>query len=102
MWLSLLDLAFSDKDDFELGEYKLRHIIGLSNSYSNMNESLIEKSRSHNDIFSTTNKNQKSITKKSKSFDITSLTKHQQQQQMIQLILVFYKVLIYLNHLLIV
>jgi hypothetical protein len=78
MWLSLLDVAFSDKDDYELGEYKLRHIIGLSNSYSNMNQILIEKSRSHNDIFSINHKNnQKSITKtKSKSFDITSLIKN--------------------------
>jgi len=77
VWLSLLDIALSDKDDYELGEYKLRHIIGLSNSYSNMNQSLIEKSRSHNDIFSINHKNnQKSITKtKSKSFDITSLIK---------------------------
>ena len=74
MWLSLLDLAFSDKDDVELGEYKLRHIMGLSNSYTNMNDS-IEKSRSHGDIFSSTNKNQKLITKKSKSFDVTSLPK---------------------------
>jgi hypothetical protein len=75
MWFSLLDLAFSDKDDIELGEYKLRHIRGLSNSCTNMNGSLIEKSRSHGDIFSTTNKNQKLTTQKSKSFDITSLPK---------------------------
>jgi hypothetical protein len=75
MWLSLLDLAFSDKDDVELGEYKLRHIRGLSNSYANMNEGLIEKSRSHGDIFSTINKNQEFTTKKSKSFDVTSLPK---------------------------
>jgi hypothetical protein len=75
MWLSLLDLAFSDKDDIELGEYKLRHIRGLSNSYTNMNEGLIEKSRSHGDIFSTTNKNQTFTGKKSKSFDVTSLQK---------------------------
>ncbi|CAF1306271.1 unnamed protein product [Adineta steineri] len=75
MWLSLLDLAFSDKDDIELGEYKLRHIIGLSNSYTNINDTLIEKSRSHGDIFSTTNKNQKLTANKSKSFDVTSLTK---------------------------
>jgi hypothetical protein len=74
MWLSLLDLAFSDKDDVELGEYKLRHIMGLSSSYTNMNESL-EKSRSHGDIFSSTNKNQKLSTKKSRSFDVTSLPK---------------------------
>ncbi|CAF1255749.1 unnamed protein product [Adineta steineri] len=42
-----------------------------------MNQSIIEKSRSHNDIFSTMEKtNQKFITKyKSKSFDITSLMK---------------------------
>jgi hypothetical protein len=77
IWLSLLDVAFSDSDDYELGEYKLRHIIGLSNSYSTMSQSIIEKSRSHNDIFSITDKNnQKAITKsKSKSFDITSLIK---------------------------
>jgi hypothetical protein len=77
IWLSLLDVAFSDKDDYELGEYKLRHIIGLSNSYSNINQTLIEKSRSHNDIFSFIHKNNsKTITKtKSKSFDITSLIK---------------------------
>lgn len=77
MWLSLLDLAFSDKDDIELGEYKFRHIMGLSNSYTNMNESLIEKSRSHGDIFSTTNENdQQNLTKKkSKSFDTASLVK---------------------------
>jgi hypothetical protein len=86
MWLSLLDLAFSDKDDVELGEYKLRHIMGLSSSYTNMNESL-EKSRSHGDIFSSTNKNQNPPPR---------------QQQMIQQMLVFYKVLLYLNHLLIV
>ena len=74
MWLSLLDLAFSDKDDFELGEYKLRHIIGLSNSYSNMNETIIEKSRSHGDIFSsTTSRSSKLVSNKSKSFDVTSL-----------------------------
>jgi hypothetical protein len=79
IWLSLLDVAFSDKDDYELGEYKLRHIIGLSNSYSNINQSLIEKSRSHNDIFSI---NQKSITKsKSKSLDITSLIKQSQSSE---------------------
>jgi len=75
MWLSLLDLAFSDKDDVELGEYKIRHIMSLSNSYPNINGSLIEKSQSHGDIFSTTNKNQKLTTKKSKSFDVTSLPK---------------------------
>jgi hypothetical protein len=75
MWLSLLDLAFSDKGDLELGEYQLRHIRGLSNSYTNINERLIEKSRSHGDIFSTTNQNEKLTTKKSKSFDITSLPK---------------------------
>ena len=76
MWLSLLDLSFSDKDDLELGEYKLRHIMGLSHSYSNMNETLVEKSRSHGDIFnSTTDKKSKLNTKKSKSFDITSLPK---------------------------
>ncbi|CAF4133646.1 unnamed protein product [Rotaria socialis] len=77
MWLSLLDLAFSDKDDIELGEYKLRHIMGLSNSYTNVNETQIEKSRSHGDIFSSTNKNHedKFTKKKSKSFDITSLDK---------------------------
>jgi hypothetical protein len=78
IWLSLLDVAFSDKDDYELGEYKLRHIIGLSNSYSNINQTLIEKSRSHNDIFSFIHKNNPNIiTKnKSKSFDITSIIKH--------------------------
>ena len=79
IWLSLLDVAFSDKDDYELGEYKLRHIIGLSNSSSNINQTLVEKSRSHNDIFSLISKNnqQKSLIKtKSKSFDITSLIKH--------------------------
>ena len=75
IWLSLLDLAFSDKDDIELGEYRLRHIIGLSNSHTNMNETLVEKSRSHGDIFSSVNKNQKLLTEKSKSFDITSLPK---------------------------
>lgn len=76
MWLSLLDLAFSDKDDFELGEYKLRHIMGLSNSYSHMNETIVEKSRSHGDIFtSSTNKMSKLMAKKSKSFDVTSLPK---------------------------
>ena len=76
MWLSLLDLAFSDKDDFELGEYKLRHIIGLSHSYSNMNETIIEKSRSHGDIFSSTTSRSSKLTSnsnKSKSFDVTSL-----------------------------
>ena len=75
IWLSLLDVALSDKDEYELGEYKLRHIIGLSNSYSNTNSSLIEKSRSHNDILSTINKNnQKSIARhKSKSFDLSTL-----------------------------
>ncbi|CAF2306884.1 unnamed protein product [Rotaria sp. Silwood2] len=75
MWLSLLDLAFSDKDDIELGEYKLRHIIGLSNSYTN--DTLLEKSRSHGDIFSSTNKNhqEKFMKNKSKSFDVTSLPK---------------------------
>jgi hypothetical protein len=36
---------------------------------------LIEKSRSHGDIFSTTNKNQTFTGKKSKSFDVTSLQK---------------------------
>ena len=75
MWLSLLDLAFSDKDDVELGEYKLRHIRGLSVSYSNMNETIIEKSRSHGDIFSTSNRNEHFTTKKSRSFDVTSLPK---------------------------
>ncbi|CAF0928389.1 unnamed protein product [Rotaria sordida] len=77
IWHSLLNVTFSDKDDNELNEYKLRHIIGLSNSYTNINHSSIEKSHSHNDIFSIMNKtNQKSITKiKSKSFDITSLMK---------------------------
>ena len=75
MWLSLLDLAFSDKDDRELGESKLHHIMSLSNSYTNMNETLVEKSRSHGDIFSTTNKTEKLNTKKSKSFDTTSLPK---------------------------
>jgi hypothetical protein len=75
MWLSLLDLAFSDKEDIELGEYKLRHIRGLSNSYSNMNETIIEKSRSHGDIFSSANKSEQFTAKKSKSFDTTSLSK---------------------------
>ncbi|CAF4432068.1 unnamed protein product, partial [Rotaria sp. Silwood2] len=77
IWHSLLNVTFSDKDDNELNEYKLRHIIGLTNSYTNINHSTIEKSHSHNDIFSILNKtNQKSITKiKSKSFDITSLIK---------------------------
>lgn len=77
IWHSLLNVAFSDKDDPELNDYKLRHIIGLSNSYSNINSSLIEKSRSHNDIFTITSKNnQKSIAKaKSKSFDVTTLVK---------------------------
>jgi hypothetical protein len=76
IWHSLLDLAFSEKDDFELGEYKLQHIIGLSNSYSNMNENVIEKSRSHGDIFSTSiNKNSKLNSTKSKSFDVASLLK---------------------------
>ena len=75
IWLSLLDLAFSDKDDFELGEYRLRHIIDLSNSHTNMNETLVEKSRSHGDIFSSINKNQNLLTKKSKSCDVTSLPK---------------------------
>ena len=75
MWLSLLDLAFSDRDDVELGEYKLRHIRGLSTSYSNMNETIIEKSRSHGDIFSTSSKNEHFTTKKSRSFDVTSLPK---------------------------
>jgi hypothetical protein len=75
MWLSLLDLAFSDKDDIELGEYKLRHIRGLSNSNTHMNETLIEKSRSHGDIFSTTQRNHHFTGKKSKSFDVTSLPK---------------------------
>ncbi|UJR26376.1 hypothetical protein I4U23_007709 [Adineta vaga] len=75
MWLSLLDLAFSDKDDVELGEYKLRHIMGLSNSYTHINDTLIEKSRSHGDIFSSANKSQQLTAKKSKSFDITSLPK---------------------------
>jgi hypothetical protein len=77
IWHSLLDIAYSDKDDYDLSEYKLRHIKGLSNSYTAINQSLIEKSRSHNDIFSIMNKNQKLITKKkSKSFDITRLLKH--------------------------
>ena len=76
MWLSLLDLAFSDKDDFELGEYKLRHIMGLATSYSHMDEQMGEKSRSHGDIFaSSTNKSSKLMAKKSKSFDVTSLPK---------------------------
>ncbi|CAF3616162.1 unnamed protein product [Rotaria sp. Silwood1] len=77
IWHSLLNVTFSDKDDNELNEYKLRHIIGLSNSYTNINHTLIEKSHSHNDIFSLINKtNEKSIIKsKSKSFDITSLIK---------------------------
>lgn len=75
MWLSLLDLAFSDKDDVELGEYKLRHIRGLSVSYSNMHETIIEKSRSHGDIFSTSNKTDQFTGKKSRSFDVTSLPK---------------------------
>ena len=75
MWLSLLDLAFSDKDDRELGERKLHHIMSLSDSYSNINNSVIEKSRSHGDIFSSTNRTGKLNTKKSKSFDITSLPK---------------------------
>lgn len=75
MWLSLLDLAFSDRDDVDLGEYKLRHIRGLSTSYSNMNETIIEKSRSHGDIFSTSSKNEQFTTKKSRSFDVTSLPK---------------------------
>lgn len=79
IWLSLLDVAFSEKDDYELDEYKLRHLIGLSNSSSHLNQNhFIEKSRSHNDIFTLLQKsNHKSITKiKSKSFDITSLMKH--------------------------
>ena len=78
IWLSLLDLAYSDRDDYELGEYKLRHIIGLSNSYSHVNQNLIEKSRSHNDIFSLKSKHNQPNTNitKSKSFDITSLIKH--------------------------
>lgn len=77
IWMSLLDVAFSDKDDFELGEFKMRHIIGLSSSYSNMNQRQMEKSHSHGDLFSSTNKtnNSKLTTKKSKSFDITSLPK---------------------------
>lgn len=75
MWLSLLDLAFSDKEDIDLGEYRLRHIRGLSKSYSNMNETIVEKSRSHGDLFSTRNKNEQFSTKKSKSFDVTSLSK---------------------------
>ncbi|CAF4868872.1 unnamed protein product, partial [Rotaria magnacalcarata] len=74
IWQSLLNVAFSDKDDNDLNEYKLRHIIGLSNSNTNVSHTLIEKSRSHNDIFSITNKNnQKPITKiKSKSFEVTA------------------------------
>jgi hypothetical protein len=75
MWLSLLDLAFSDKEDIELGETKLHHIRGLSKSYSNMNETIIEKSRSHGDIFSTANRSEQFSTKKSKSFDTTTLSR---------------------------
>lgn len=79
IWLSLLDVAFSERDDRELDEYKLRHLIGLSNSSSHIHQNhFIEKSRSHNDVFTLLPKhNQKSLTKmKSKSFDITSLIKH--------------------------
>ncbi|CAF3459631.1 unnamed protein product [Rotaria socialis] len=74
IWQSLLNVAFSDKDDNDLNEYKLRHIIGLSNSNTNVSHTLIEKSRSHNDIFSISNQsNQKPITKiKSKSFEVTT------------------------------
>ena len=75
MWLSLLDLAFSDKEDIELGETKLHHIRGLSKSYSNMNETIIEKSRSHGDIYSTANRNEQFFTKKSKSFDTTTFSR---------------------------
>jgi hypothetical protein len=76
MWLSLLDLAYSERDDIESGESKLQHIRNLSDSYINMNETLIEKSRSHGDIFSTTTNAKHNFTgKKSKSFDITSLPK---------------------------
>lgn len=75
MWLSILDLAFSDNGDIELGENKIQHIRNLSDSYINMNERLIEKSRSHDDIFSTRHHHQNFIGKKSKSFDVTSLPK---------------------------
>lgn len=79
IWLSLLDVAFSERDDRELDEYKLRHLIGLSNSSSHIHSNhFIEKSRSHNDVFTLLSKhNHKTLTKmKSKSFDITSLIKH--------------------------
>lgn len=75
IWQSLLNVAFSDKDEQELNEYRLRHFFGLSNSNSAMNQSSVEKSRSHNDIYSIMPKNDKtsSSINKSKSFDITPL-----------------------------
>ncbi|CAF0856701.1 unnamed protein product, partial [Didymodactylos carnosus] len=88
IWFSLLNLAYSEKDDFELTEYKRRHIAGLSGSYTNI-EPIIEKSRSHNDICRYSNSNSKTMatTTKSKSFDAGTLLQRsqyapdQQQQQ---------------------
>ena len=74
IWHSLLDLAMSECDDYELNDYRLRHILGLSNSYSAIHPSMIEKSRSHNDISSIAPRHQIGR-KKSKSFDVTSLIK---------------------------
>ena len=76
IWLSLLDLSVSDRDDYELNEYKLRHIVGLSSqSHSNMNQALIEKSRSHNDLFSMVRRADALLDTqiRAKSFDVTAL-----------------------------
>ena len=78
IWQSLLDLAISEGDDSELNDYRLRHIIGLSNSYSVLQPSIVEKSRSHNDIFSMDQRHLQPIgRKKSKSFDVASLLSKQ-------------------------
>jgi hypothetical protein len=74
IWHSLLNLAISEHEveHNDLNEYRIQHIIGLTN------QSLaIEKSHSYNDIFLLTNQHSTSIEKKrSKSFDVTSLFKH--------------------------
>lgn len=76
IWHSLLDLAMSENDDSDLNDYRLRHIIGLSNSYSVSHPSMVEKSRSHNDIFSMGQRHPPPIgRRKSKSFDVASLIK---------------------------
>ena len=69
LWQSFTNLIQADRDESELNDYRLRHMMGLSESSS----TFMDKSRSHNDLLS--NNFTRLEYKRSKSFDENVLMK---------------------------